>query len=203
MNIRDRIIELLRVPASSVRPCPMNWRTHGDEQRNALRGVLAEVGFAGAILARKLANGDLEAIDGHLRLEEAGAAEVPVLVTDLTESEARLLLATYDPISRMAGTSADRLDALLREVETDSVDVVGLIEAIAAEAGVDWANVPQEPSGDRAAASGSAAKGDTEEAAEVIPEQFNILIRCKDEAEQVKLLEKFKRQKLDCKAQVS
>ena len=66
MNIRDRVKELRRVPASQLRPSPKNWRTHPKEQADALRGLLAEVGFAGAALARELPDGSLELIDGHL-----------------------------------------------------------------------------------------------------------------------------------------
>src|SRR5262245_6791023 len=54
MNIRDRITELRRVKASELRPNPKNWRTHPDAQRNALRGVLSEIGYADALLTRTL-----------------------------------------------------------------------------------------------------------------------------------------------------
>ena len=46
MMIRDRIRELRRVPASQLAPNPNNWRTHPPAQLDALRGVLAEVGYA-------------------------------------------------------------------------------------------------------------------------------------------------------------
>ena len=67
MHIRDRIQEFTRVPASELAPSPRNWRTHPQEQREALRGVLTEIGFASAILARRRDDGRLEIIDGHLR----------------------------------------------------------------------------------------------------------------------------------------
>ena len=69
MHIRDRIIELRRVRASELRPHPRNWRQHPPRQRDALRGVLAEVGYADALLARELPDGTLMLIDGHLRAE--------------------------------------------------------------------------------------------------------------------------------------
>lgn len=85
MKLKDRIREFKRVPSSAIRPHAANWRTHGAEQRNALRGILAEVGIAGAVLVRDLGDGTFETIDGHLRTEEIGPhAEVPVL----DESEA-------------------------------------------------------------------------------------------------------------------
>ena len=94
-HIRDRIKELRRVPAAQLRPNPRNWRTHSPQQRDALQGILAEVGYAGALLARELADGSLELIDGHLRAETTPDAMVPVLVLDVNEAEANLILATH------------------------------------------------------------------------------------------------------------
>ena len=95
MNIRDRATDFRKVPASTTRPSPWTWRSHPPEQADALKGLLAELGFAGAVLARELPDGALEAIDGHRRLEAVGDRPVPVLVTDLDEAEAKKLLATF------------------------------------------------------------------------------------------------------------
>ena len=80
MHIRDRIKDFRRVKANQLRPHPKNWRTHPPAQQDALRGVLAEIGYAGALLARELPDGSLELIDGHLRAETTPEMEVPVLV---------------------------------------------------------------------------------------------------------------------------
>ena len=74
-HIRDRIKELRRVRAGDLRPCPWNWREHPQEQREALEATLAEVGYAGAGLARELEDGSLELIDGHMRAERDLEAE--------------------------------------------------------------------------------------------------------------------------------
>jgi len=142
MNIRDRVIDQKKVPASSLRPSPLNWRTHPKEQRDALRGVLAEIGIAGAALTRKLDDGTLELIDGHLRTEELGDQLIPVIVTDLTAQEARNLLAVYDPIGAMAGTDTDKLDALLKEVTFDSPALLQMMEEIAEANGIGEEIVP-------------------------------------------------------------
>ena len=120
MNIRNRIKELRNVAASELRPNPKNWRTHPETQRNALRGILAEVGIAAACLARELPDGSLMLIDGHLRAETASGTTVPVLVLDVNEEEADKILATLDPLAAMAGSDAVQLDALLRTVNTGS-----------------------------------------------------------------------------------
>lgn len=134
MNIRDRIKELRRVPANELRPNPNNWRTHPEKQLDAIRGVLAEVGFAGAELARELEDGTLELIDGHARAEVAGTAEVPVLVLDVDEAEANKILATFDPIGAMAESDATKLDAVLRDVDTGSEALQEMLAELATDA---------------------------------------------------------------------
>jgi hypothetical protein len=135
MTIRDRIVDFRRVTASSLRPSPDNWRTHPPAQRDALRGLLAEIGFAGAELCRELPDGSLELIDGHLRAEEMGDREVPVLVTDLDEDEARKLLVTFDPLGALAQSDAAKLDALLQQVITTDGAVTAMLSQLAEAAG--------------------------------------------------------------------
>src|SRR6516164_1136345 len=132
MFIRDRIRELRRVPASQLRPNPKNWRTHPPAQRDALRGLLAELGYCDALLARELADGTLELIDGHLRAETTPDLEVPVLVLDVTAEEAAKLLLTLDPLASLAEANLDQLTTLLASVETDSEAVQALLADLAA-----------------------------------------------------------------------
>ncbi|HEX4613170.1 MAG TPA: DNA methyltransferase [Urbifossiella sp.] len=138
MTIRDRVRELRRVRGRDLAPNPKNWRTHPPEQLDALRGVLAEVGFAGAALAYELPDGSLRLIDGHARAETAPDAEIPVLVLDVTEAEADVLLATFDPLGAMAGADASKLDALLRDVRTSNDAIAGMLQGLAEEAGCEW-----------------------------------------------------------------
>lgn len=136
MRIRDRILELRRVPAKDLLPDPKNWRTHPKAQREALKGVLAEVGYAGALLARETPAG-LVLVDGHLRAETTPDQEVPVLVLDVDEKEAAQLLASLDPLSAMAGADDERLAALLKSVETDSEAVRKMLDDLSEAAGIE------------------------------------------------------------------
>ena len=136
MKIRDRIKELRRVMASDLVPNPKNWRTHPKAQQDALRGVLAEVGMADAVLARELPDGSLMLIDGHLRAETIADAMVPVLVLDVTEDEADKLLATLDPLAAMAHSDAVKLDELLRNVQTGNESLQQMLADTAAQAGL-------------------------------------------------------------------
>ena len=127
--MRDRVKELRRVPASELRANPKNWRTHPPAQEAALKGVLAEIGFADAMIARETEDG-LELIDGHLRREVMGDQEVPVLVLDVTEEEADKLLLTYDPLAGMAHAAMDSLLALASLAEFESPAVFDMLEAL-------------------------------------------------------------------------
>lgn len=148
MNIRNRVKELRHVPASQLQPNPKNWRTHPEGQANALRGILAEIGIAGAVLAYETPEGGLMLIDGHLRAETLGNADVPVLVLDVTEEEAAVLLATIDPLAAMAEADAGKLDALLQEVQSSSEAVQQMLAELATQEGLyatptDAANDPE------------------------------------------------------------
>src|SRR6478672_5400102 len=102
MQFRDRIRELRRVPAKDLVPNPRNWRLHPPEQQRALEAMLADVGFAGALLAREREDGRLELIDGHMRAATTPEQIVPVLILDVNEAEAAKLLATFDRVSGAA-----------------------------------------------------------------------------------------------------
>jgi DNA modification methylase len=129
MNWRDRVKEFRRVPASQLKANPKNWREHPPEQQRAMQGVLDEVGIAGALLARETPDG-LELIDGHLRTEMADDTEWPVLVLDVDENEADVLLASVDPIGALAKTNADQLASLLGQIETENADLDSLLSEL-------------------------------------------------------------------------
>jgi len=137
MSIRDRIKELRRVRAGDLVPSPDNWRTHPQSQQDALRGVLSEVGYADALLARELPDGSLGLLDGHCRRDLDPEQVVPVLVLDLDEAEGRKLMLTLDPLAAMAGANAEALDALLREVDTGDAAVRAMLDDMAAKAELD------------------------------------------------------------------
>lgn len=101
-----------------------------------MRGVLAEVGIADAVLARELPDGSLMLLDGHLRAETITDADVPVLVLDVNEVEGDKILATLDPLAAMAEADAAKLDGLLREVETGSQALADMLTELAEESGV-------------------------------------------------------------------
>lgn len=179
-QVRDRVRELRRVRADLLRPHPRNWRVHPDGQRAALAGVLGEVGFADALLVRELADGTYELIDGHLRAESMGEQLVPVLVLDLSEAEAEKLLAVHDPLTAMAEVDAAILAELRARVETEDEAVRALLDRLTAELG-------DGPTADAAAAE------------IVVPETFQVVVECADEAGQRTLFERLESEGYRCR----
>ncbi len=144
MKILDRVKEYRKVRACELVPHPANWRTHPDIQINALHDLLKEIGFAGAIIARRLEDGRLQILDGHLRVKQMGKREVGVLVTDLSAEEAEKFLLTYDPVGALATADQTRLEALLASVRMDSEAVGAMLEKFAGEAARQIVTRPEE-----------------------------------------------------------
>lgn len=174
--VRDRIVELIRVPARELREHPNNWRRHPPEQRAALRGLLKEVGFADALLARRDENGELVLIDGHLRRDEMGGGDVPVLVLDVTEEEADKLLLTVDPLAAMAIPDPDRVSALLETVQSQSSGVLALLAALP-----------------------KASKARKQPNPPVWEHRYDVVVACKDEAEQEQVYERLTEEGYTCR----
>ena len=135
MEVRNRIKELRWVRASELVPHGRNWRVHTPQQTAALKGLLAEIGYADALIGRILPDGKIGLIDGHLRKSATPKMEVPVLIVDLNDEEADKLLLTLDPLASMAEADQNKVMALLETVRTDSQAVASLLERIAGEAG--------------------------------------------------------------------
>lgn len=115
---------------------PANWRIHPRAQQDALAGVLGDVGWVQSVIVNQR-TGHL--VDGHLRVTLAmreHATEIPVVYVDLDESEEALVLATIDPLSAMAAADKDKLDELLREIETDSPAVREMLAEVAEKNGI-------------------------------------------------------------------
>ena len=134
MRYRNRIVGLTQDDPEDLLAHPMNARMHPGTQRNALRGVLGDIGWIAAVIVNDVTG---HVIDGHARVEEAISnheATVPVLHVELTEEEELEMLALFDPIAAMARYDKDRLDDLAAIVETDNADLQSLLDSLLATA---------------------------------------------------------------------
>jgi hypothetical protein len=181
MPFRDRIKDFRRVKAGSLVPHKRNWRTHPQAQRDALSGVLAEIGYADALLARELADGSLELVDGHMRAELSADAVVPVLVLDIDDDEALKLLATLDPLAAMAGVDSETLAGIVADVQSSNEAVRAMLARLAAEHAPPVAEA-------QASAQGIA-----------IPEVYQVVVECRDECEQRDVYERLSAEGFTCR----
>ena len=133
-------------------------------------------------LARELPDGSLELIDGHLRAETTPDADVPVLVLDLDEQEAAKLLALHDPLAGMAEANDEVLAELLAQVETENDAVQSLLDRMLRRF--------RRRRGTRTA---------QQEQDVAIPEAFQVVVECRDEAEQQAVYERLTAEGYACK----
>ena len=147
----SRIIRYENARVDQITANPKNFRIHPQHQRDALDGVIREVGVVQNVIINER-TGNL--VDGHLRVDMAianGEETVPATIVDLSESEEALILSTIDPLSALATTDANKLDELLRDVRTNDQSIQELLTDLAENAGIlppetgDGANEELEP----------------------------------------------------------
>lgn len=119
--LRNRIKEYKSIPASAIENAPWNFRRHPEAQNAALAGSINELGFYDPLKVYVTAAGAYRLVDGEARktliTDRIGpATEIPVVVLDFTELEAKQALATHDALSAMAVHDNDRLNAMLKDL---------------------------------------------------------------------------------------
>jgi hypothetical protein len=179
--IRNRIKGHRRVRAGDLVPHEWNFRLHPELQRAALWALYEEVGFARSLLAYELPDGRLKLLDGHLRRDLNPDMEVEVEVLDVSDEEARALLLSIDPLAALAQTQTQLHQRLLELTPVQSPDLQLAWQA--AVAAVAEAKPPR--------------------SIDTVPEQYLLLITCRDEKHQVELLERFQGERLPCKVLLS
>ena len=127
MTFRNRIKELRNVRAGDLIANQKNFRQHPKEQIVAMRALLEDIGFADALGAFEQDDGKLKLIDGHMRRDLDPNAMVPVLILDITQEEADLMLATFDTVTAKATVDGEALDNLLAQVSSDNEAVNNLL----------------------------------------------------------------------------
>src|SRR5215468_4088358 len=168
--IRNRIVDHVSVRAGDLVPHPNNWRRHPPDQRRALEDSLSELGDIRSLLGYRLPDGRIQLIDGHLRRDIDPERKVTVELVDLSEEEAAKALLTLDPLAELAETDAKAVQTLLAGLRTESETLRGL-----------WQKALQ-------ATDAAQEALERDEEPELPPDQFLVLIECKDEAQQVDLL---------------
>jgi hypothetical protein len=138
----SRIKEIVTLKASELLNNEGNWRIHPQFQREGVVGLLEEVGKIDALTAyySKREGGKLVLLNGHLRKSIDPDEEWTVIILDVDDEEADLILAHLDSLTTQAETDALKLDELLsrRQVQSEKMREAGqrLKEKIAANVAV-------------------------------------------------------------------
>lgn len=180
-SLRSRIKELKDLPARNILGAPWNYRTHPENQQEAIAASLGEIGFYDPLKVFRTDDMPVDCfmlVDGHARQELISDrigpnTMIPCIITDLDEVEAKRALLTHDALGAMANSDKDKLDALLRTMETESQDMADMLEDLAKKAGCAWADE---------------SKQESTADSTPIPEKFSILIECQNEAQQAEML---------------
>ena len=181
MTIRNRIQAHRRVRAGELVPHELNFRLHPESQKAALHELYQEIGFARSLLAYELPDGRLKLIDGHLRRDLDPDLEVDVEILDVNDAEARVLLLSMDPLAALAETNAEIHDRLRSLTQTDSEALNALWQGSAEAAARAEELLHAEP-------------------VEPGPEQFLIVVTCRDDQHQRELLRQFADEGFECRA---
>jgi len=126
---------------------PLNYRLHPDNQQHALAGSIDDIGFIRSVTVNRRTG---RVVDGHLRVTLAarsGVATLPVEYVDLSEAEEAQALLSLDPIAAMAASDKQKLDELMRAVQSDDERVQAMLSEMAEREGLDYGKVepPADP----------------------------------------------------------
>ncbi len=180
---RNRIVEHVRVKATDLFANDLNPRRHGAFQKQALEAIGREVGLARSLLGYRDDGGRIRLIDGHLRKEVLGKGEVWVEVLDVSETEARKLLLSMDPLAALAETEFEALETLRSLVQTEEDDLATLWLSID-KAQKDFEEKEKELTGQRP----------------TLEEQWLVVVHCKDETMQSEILAEMRTRGIPAKA---
>jgi hypothetical protein len=175
----DRIIGHRRIRAADIKPHPLNWRTHPEGQRAAVMALVEEVGVARSVLAYDDPEWGLTMIDGHGRREWMPDEQLTVEVLDVTREEAQKLLLSMDPLAALAGQDEAALAQLRAATEADSPILSNLWQSLSQ-------SERETPASD---------DHDDSPAAD----QYLVLVTCKSEKDQERILAECQKRGWTCK----
>lgn len=137
VSLRDRILETVWLPASSLLSHPMNYRIHSQLQSKLVGQSLNTVGWVRHVIVNRTTG---LIVDGHLRVALAITAgktvKVPVDYVELSESEELSALAVLDESAGYVFVDEEKRLHLLTSLEDAKgigSDVIGFLKGVILE----------------------------------------------------------------------
>ncbi len=126
---QSRIVEHGEVDPRLLIPHPKNWKIHPAFQRAVMGDALSEVGWLQTVVVNR-PTGNI--IDGHMRVQlaiEGGEPTIPVTYVDLSAHDEAKALALFDPVGALAREHNPIMEELIRQVDTDSINIRRMLDA--------------------------------------------------------------------------
>lgn len=120
--MKDSTNNIVMKPLSELRAYQFNARLHDGAQIDALKRSIKEFGFTNPVLI----NSSGRIIAGHGRMkaaDELGMSELPCLVLDLSEAQARAYTIADNQLPQMASWDFDMLAVELDELQEGGFDI--------------------------------------------------------------------------------
>lgn len=190
-TIRQRIIETKLVPASELKRHPLNFRTHPGDQRRDVSELLTKIGQVSPLIVRRLPDGSLVLIDGHLRADIADDKLILVAITDLTEEEANIVLAMLDYTASQATINPELVKILAENTRSSSI-----LPPIVWDG---WSTAMSM----QVKSQGARDLGACDDRQVQIPSQWSVIAECDNEQSQKDLFEEFTRRGIKCRLLIS
>ncbi len=167
---------------------PRNARLHPEPNLEALKGSLAVYGQRKPIVVNRRTH-HIEAGNGTLQAALLlGWTHLAVVWVDDDPARAAGFSVADNQTAALASWDQKMLDELLRDIDTGcDPRLDAMLSDLAKQEGVVPEPKPEAPN----------------DAAQGIPEQFGIIVQCKDEEQQRELLERFTEEGMECRALVS
>lgn len=176
----------------TLRPYPGN-PNRGDV--NGIKASIERIGFTGALIVQKSTG---YVVSGNHTLQavlELGMEQVPVLIQDITDDEARAVVVAFNRLNRLGYDDHDALTAILQDLlaNTGSLDGTGYdeseLDAVIAALEAETENPP--------------ITADKVDAAPERATEYRVIVTCVDEAHQAQVLGTLMELGLQCRGQAS
>jgi hypothetical protein len=172
----------LAVPIGELVKDPANSRWHGPKNLEGIAASLRVYGQRTPLVVNRRNKNVIEKGNGTLDAAVAlGWSHVAVVWVDDDPATAAGYSIADNRIPELAEWDAAALDQLLRSVQTEDEDLAGVFDQLAQDLDLVPAEEKQKPGGD-------------------LERKFQVIVDCKDETQQLELLERFDKDGLECRA---
>lgn len=203
--IADERMRVLAVPVEGLKLDPRNARQHDERSISGIAASLREFGIRKPVVVRR-DTGVVIAGNGSIQAAQLnGWTHYPVVYVDDDDRTATSFAIADNRTAELSTWDQEQLAALLQEVDTVDDELRRVFDDLAAELPeLTEAAAASAESALTGADGGKKSRASGESPTPgALPDKFQIIITCNDEAHQTELLARFKEEGFTCRALIS